>query len=97
MGMGLGKMPARVVAAIIGGILIAAAGVAVAANLLSNRNVDFFTPGTHQFYVWCAGAHDYVATAEGANAEDAQMKLYNQAKAHGHASCWPVWQARISG
>ncbi len=90
-------MSTRVVAAIIGGILLAAAGVAFATTMASNRDVDFFAPGTHQFYVWCAGTHDYVATARGDNAEDAQMKLYNDAKAKGHASCWPVWQARIAG
>ncbi len=87
----------RVVAAVVGGMLFAAAGVAVAGNFSSDHQVDFFAKGTHQFYVWCSGSHDYVATAEGSNAEDAQMKLYNAAKASGKAACWPVWQGRVAG
>lgn len=90
-------MMRRIVAAALGGVLFAAAGVAAAGNFSSDRQVDFFAPGTHQFYVWCADNHDYVATAQGANAEDAQMKLYNATKAAGKAACWPVWQGRVAG
>ena len=89
-------MAKRVMAAMAGGVLFAAAGVAVASNFSSDRQVDFFAKGTHQFYVWCSGTHDYVATAEGKNAEDAQMKLYSAAKASGNAACWPVWQGRVA-
>lgn len=85
----------RVLAAAIGGVVVAVAGVAVAANFTSSDRNDFFAPGKHQFYVWCAGSPDYMASATGANAEDAQMKLYDSAKAHGRATCWPVWQGRI--
>jgi hypothetical protein len=87
----------RVLVAAVGGILFAAAGVAAAGNFSSDRQVDFFAAGTHQFYVWCSGASDYVASAEGANAEEAQMKLYNAAKVAGKTSCWPVWQGRVAG
>ena len=69
-GTGARRMPVRVIVAVIGGIIFVAAGVAVAANIASNRQVDFFASGTHQFYVWCAGGKDYVASAEGVNAED---------------------------
>lgn len=86
----------RVLAAALGGVLFAAAGVAAAGNFSSDRQVDFFAQGTHQFYVWCSGTGDYVATAEGANAEEAQMKLYTAAKASGKTSCWPVWQGRVA-
>jgi len=86
----------RVFVAALGGVLFAAAGVAAAGNFSSDDQVDFFAQGTHQFYVWCSGTNDYVATAEGASAEDAQMKLYNAAKASGKATCWPVWQGRIA-
>ena len=89
-------MPVRVIVAVIGGIIFVAAGVAVAANVMSNRQVDFFASGTHQFYVWCAGGKDHIATVQGANAEDAQLKLYNEEKAKGHSRCWPVWQSRIA-
>ena len=87
----------RVLAAAIGGLIVAAAGVAVAANFTSSHRSDFFAPGKHQFYVWCAGSSDYMATRTGKNAEDAQMKLYNATKAEGKTSCWPVWQGRVGG
>ncbi|HEV2561420.1 MAG TPA: hypothetical protein VGT78_04710 [Rhizomicrobium sp.] len=87
----------RVLGAAIGGVIFAIAGVAVAANFSSNARADFFSPGKHQFYVWCAGAGDYMATEAGQSAEDAQMKLYDLTKAHGKSTCWPVWQGRVSG
>ncbi len=86
----------RVLGAAVGGIMVAVAGVAVAANFSSSKQSDFFSPGKHQFYVWCAGGVDYMAMQSGSSAEDAQMKLYNSAKAHGKTSCWPVWQGRVS-
>lgn len=85
----------RVLAAAIGGVIVAVAGVAVAANFTSSGQSDFFSPGKHQFYVWCAGSSDYMATEAGSNAEDAQIKLYNATKAHGKSTCWPVWQGRV--
>lgn len=87
----------RVVAAAVGGVLFAAAGVAAAGNFASDRQVDFFAKGNHQFYVWCGNGGDYVAMIEGINAEEAQMKLYSAAKAAGKTACWPVWQGRVSG
>jgi hypothetical protein len=87
----------RVLAAVAGGMIFAAASVAVADNLASSKQTDFFAPGRHQFYVWCAGGKDYTAVQTGRSAEDAQMKLYNAAKATGHAACWPVWQGKLSG
>jgi hypothetical protein len=87
----------RILAAAIGGVLFAAAGVAAAGNFSSDRQVDFFAKGTHEFYVWCSGTSGYVATEQGANAEDAQMKLYDAAKAAGKTACWPVWQGRVAG
>lgn len=86
----------RVVGAAVGGIMVAVAGVAVAANFSSSKQSDFFSPGKHQFYVWCAGGVDYMAMQAGNSAEDAQMRLYNSAKAAGKTSCWPVWQGRVS-
>jgi hypothetical protein len=87
----------RILVAGVAGVLFAAAGVAAAGNLSSNRQIDFFATGTHKFYVWCSGINDYLATAESSNAEDAQMKLYNAAKAAGRPACWPVWQGRVAG
>ena len=85
----------RIIAAAAGGVMVAVAGVAMAATFTSSGQNDFFAPGKHQFYVWCAGSSDYMATAVGKNAEDAQMKLYDSAKAHGNSACWPVWQGRL--
>ena len=87
----------RVMAAALGGVLFAVAGVAAAGNFSSDHQGDFLAEGTHQFYVWCSTTQDYVATAQGVNAEEAQMKLYNSAKLNGNAACWPVWQGRIAG
>lgn len=79
------------------GLGICAAGVAVADNLASAKQTDFFAPGKHRFYVWCSGGGDYTMVQRGANAEDAQLRLYEGAKAKGHPACWPVWQGKISG
>jgi hypothetical protein len=79
------------------GIGVTAAGVAVADNLTSSKQSDFFAPGKHQFYVWCSGGADYTAVQRGFSAEDAQLKLYNGVKAKGRPACWPVWQGKISG
>jgi len=92
----MGMTIRRILAAVAGGVVFAAAGVAVASNFLSSAQTDFYAPGKHQFYVWCAGSSDYMTTQSGASAEDAQMKLYNAAKAGGRSTCWPVWQGRIS-
>jgi hypothetical protein len=86
----------RVVAAAIGGIVLAVTGVALAANFTSTKQTDFFAAGKHQFYVWCAGGSDYTAFHVGQSAEDAQMKLYNDVKAAGKTNCWPVWQGKVS-
>jgi hypothetical protein len=87
----------RVLAAVVGGVVLAVAGVALAANFTSSKQADFFSPGRHQFYVWCAGGSDFMAMSQGTNAEDAQIKLYNDEKRAGKTNCWPVWQGRVSG
>lgn len=87
----------RFLAVSVGGILSAAAGVAAASNFASDRQVDYFTSGTHQFYVWCAGqGGDYMTTAPGGSAEEAQMNLYTSLKSAGKLTCWPVWQGRVA-
>ncbi len=85
----------RILGVAVAGILVAATGVAVAANFGSSKQTDFFAPGKHRFYVWCAAGSDYTAVQVGRSAEEAQMKLYDAAKAAGHAACWPVWQGRL--
>ncbi len=90
-------MKRRILAAAAGGLIFAAAGVAAAGNFISSADTDFFSGGRHQFYVWCAGSTDMMATATGLNAEDAQLKLYQSLKAAGRSTCWPVWQGHVSG
>ena len=85
----------RMLTAIAGAIIFTGAGVAAAGNFTSSAHNDFFSSGQHQFYVWCAGSSDYMATESGQNAEDAQLRLYDAVKATGHTSCWPVWQGRV--
>ncbi len=87
----------RILAAVVGGVVIVAGGVAVADSYASAKQTDFFSPGKHQFYVWCAAGNDYTAIQKGKSAEDAQMKLYKAVKAVGRPACWPVWQGRVSG
>jgi len=87
----------RAFVTVLGGCLFAASGMAAASNLSSDRQVDYFAKGTHRFYVWCPGTGDYLANAEGTNAEEAQMRLYNATKAARQTSCWPVWQGRVAG
>jgi len=90
-------MKRRILAAMAGGLIFAAAGVAAAGNFVSSADTDFFSGGKHQFYVWCAGSSDAMATAAGTNAEDAQLKLYQSLKASGRSTCWPVWQGHVGG
>ncbi len=78
------------------GVLCAAAGVAAASNFASSHQVDFFTEGKHQFYVWCPGGSDYTATSAGASAEDAQAVLYKSLKKAGKTTCWPIWQGHVA-
>jgi hypothetical protein len=85
-----------IVGAGVAGVVIAA-GVAVAGNFSSSHQTDYFAPGTHQFYVWCSGSADRMATQYGTSASDAQTRLYNEFKQEGHSTCWPVWQGRLKG
>jgi hypothetical protein len=86
----------RTIAWVAGGIALALAGVAVAANLTSSHQSDFASAGKHQFYVWCVGGRDFTAYQDGASAEAAQTALYEREKAEGHDRCWPVWQGRVA-
>jgi hypothetical protein len=87
----------RLFSAVCFAVLATAAGVAVAGNLSSNREIDYYAAGQHRFYVWCPGRTDYLVTQKGNSAEDAQMTLYTATKAVNKTSCWPVWQGRVAG
>jgi hypothetical protein len=77
-----------------GGVIMTAAGVAVAGNYTTDQASAFYSAGNHQFYVWCAGANSYRTLSPGRDAEDAQLRLYNALKAKGRTACWPVWQGK---
>jgi hypothetical protein len=83
--------------ATVAGLIVAAAGIAMAGNSTSTKHEDYASAGTHQFYVWCTGTPDFMATEYGDSAADAQMRLYEESKKAGRTNCWPVWQGRLSG
>jgi hypothetical protein len=74
--------------------LFTGAGVAAAGSFTSSAQTDFYAAGEHQFYMWCPASGNYMATETGKSAEDAQLRLYDAAKAAGHSACWPLWQGR---
>jgi hypothetical protein len=76
---------------------LAGASIAAASNFTTAAHSDYYSAGRHQFFVWCGGAGDHMAIEAGKDAEDAQLRLYEQAKAAGHTACWPVWQGRVAG
>jgi hypothetical protein len=85
----------QVLAGIAGLAMFATAGVAAPSNFASSRRIDFYLPGKHQFYVWCATGQDRIAYQDGASATDAKAKLLITEKSSGMAGCRPAWQARI--
>ena len=52
------------------------------------------SPVENTFLRLVSGADNYRATVDGANAQEAQMRLYAETKAIGR-KCWPVWQGRV--
>jgi hypothetical protein len=87
----------RITAAVLAGAALVGASIAAAGNFTSSAQSDFYSGGRHQFYVWCGGAGDHMAIESGKDAEDAQLRLYQQSKAAGRTACWPVWQGRVTG
>jgi hypothetical protein len=87
----------RVWAAVLTSAAMTGASIAAAGNFASAAHSDFYSAGRHQFYVWCGGPHDHMAIEAGRDAEDAQLRLYQEAKAAGQTACWPVWQGRVAG
>jgi hypothetical protein len=87
----------RIWAVVLTGAAMTGASIAAAGNFASAAHSDFYSAGRHQFYVWCGGAADHTAIESGKDAEDAQLRLYNESKLAGHTACWPVWQGRVAG
>ncbi len=72
-----------------GAVMLLGAG---AASALDSSVEGMDIAGTHQFYVWCTGANDYEATADGSDWKDAQANLYSTLQG---GTCWPVWQGLV--
>ena len=85
----------RILGAAVAGVIVAVAGVAVAANFSSSARTDFYAPGKHQFYVWCGNGNDHLAYERGTSGQDALNKLSDAENASGNAHCRPVWQGRV--
>ena len=85
----------RILAGAAGFALLATASVAATSNITSSHRADFYAPGKHQFYVWCATGQDRIAYQDGDSAMDAQSKLAASANAAISAGCQLVWQGRI--
>ena len=87
----------RIWPVVLGCAALVGASIAAAGNFTTAAHSDFYSAGRHQFYVWCGGSGDHMAIEPGKDAEDAQLRLYQQVKAQGHTACWPVWQGRVAG
>ena len=86
----------HVAAAAAGLAVLATAALASQSNITSSRRADFYAPGRHQFYVWCADGKDRIAYQAGASGEDAVAKLRLSETQADQSGCRPVWQGRIN-
>ena len=71
-------------------ILSAGPGIAATSDIASHQRADFYAPGKHQFYAWCADGQDRLVAQSGFSAGDAEVKLTQKM-----ASCRLAWQGRI--
>ena len=74
-------------------ILSGSAALAATSDIASHRRSDFYAPGKHQFYAWCADGQDRLVAQNGATANDAEGKLMASQKVAN--SCRLSWQGRI--
>ena len=74
-------------------ILSAGAAMATTSDITSHRRTDFYAPGKHQFYAWCADGQDRLVAQSGISANDAEAKLEGSQKVA--SSCRLAWQGRI--
>jgi hypothetical protein len=74
-------------------ILSAGAAMATTSDIASHRRTDFYAPGKHQFYAWCADGQDRLVSENGISASDAEAKLAASQKVA--SSCRLAWQGRI--
>jgi hypothetical protein len=72
-------------------ILSGTAGLAATSDIASHRRSDFYAPGKHQFYAWCADGQDRLVAQNGATAKDAELLASQKLS----GSCKLSWQGRI--
>jgi len=74
------------------GVSIGAA-MADTSDIASHRRADFYAPGKHQFYAWCANGQDRRIAQTGETARDAEATLLASQKVA--STCRLAWQGRI--
>jgi len=74
-------------------ILSGTAALAATSDIASHRRSDFYAPGKHQFYAWCADGQDRLVAQTGLTANDAEGKIFASQKIAN--SCHLSWQGRI--
>ena len=74
-------------------ILSGTAALAATSDIASHRRSDFYAPGKHQFYAWCADGQDRLVAQTGLTANDAEGKILASQKIAN--SCRLSWQGRI--
>jgi hypothetical protein len=74
-------------------VFSASAGMAATSDIASHQRADFYAPGVHRFYAWCANGQDRLVVQDGISANNAQAKLFE--KMTGLAGCQLSWQGRI--
>jgi len=72
-------------------ILSGSAALAATSDIASHQRTDFYAPGKHQFYAWCADGQDRLVAQSGESAKDAETKLAQKVA----GSCRLSWQGRI--
>jgi len=80
----------RHVLLVAGLLLLNGAAMASTTDIASHRRADFYAPGTHQFYMWCAENQDRIVSEKGQSAIEAMARLGKP------AACHFTWQGRIS-
>ena len=68
-------------------------GMAATSDIASHQRADFYAPGKHQFYAWCADGQDRLVAQSGFSARDAETKLFASQKVAN--ACRLAWQGRI--
>ena len=86
-------MKIRIVLSTVALLLSTGAAMADISDIASHRRADFYAPGKHQFYAWCANGQDRRIAQTGETARDAESRLLASEKVA--SSCRLAWQGRI--